>query len=114
MKEQPTQTETEVYEEVLIGKQNVKLSIPANVIRQAQSASAENKNKLAGYWSAQIIKGNPQMMHASLSDPVAIWFEVKNVILKKFNRSSNTNCYDDFNIKPCINDFGKNNTRKTL
>ena len=90
MKEQPTQTETEVYEEVLIGQQKVKLSIPAHVIRQAQLASSENKNKLAGYWSAQIIKVNPHIMKSSLSDPVAIWFEVKNVILKKFNRSSNT------------------------
>jgi len=89
-KEQPTQAETEVYEEVLIGQQKVKLSIPAHVIRQANLASSENKNKLAGYWSAQIIKVNPHIMKSSLSDPVAIWFEVKNVILKKFNRSSNT------------------------
>jgi general secretion pathway protein A len=85
MEEQPIQAEEEVYEDVLIGKQKIKLAIPANTIRQAQSASAENKNKLAGYWSAQILKGNPQIMHASISDPVAIWFEVKNVILKKFN-----------------------------
>jgi hypothetical protein len=85
MEEQPIQAEEEVYEEVLIGKQKIKLTIPANIIKQAQSASPENKNKLAGYWSAQILKGNPQMMHASISDPVAIWFEVKNVILKKFN-----------------------------
>jgi len=85
MEEQPIQAEEEVFEDVLIGKQKIKLTIPANIIRQAQSASTENKNKLAGYWSAQILKGNPQMMHASISDPVAIWFEVKNVILKKFN-----------------------------
>jgi hypothetical protein len=85
MEEQPIQAEEEDYEDVLIGKQKIKLAIPATTIRQAQSASAENKNKLAGYWSAQILKGNPQMMHASISDPVAIWFEVKNVILKKFN-----------------------------
>jgi hypothetical protein len=88
--EQPAQVEKEVYEEVLIGQQKVKLSIPAHIIRQAQLASSENKNKLAGYWSAQIIKENPHIMKSSLSDPVAIWFEVKNVILKKFNRSSNT------------------------
>jgi hypothetical protein len=83
--EQPAQVEKEVYEEVLIGQQKVELAIPAHVIRQAQLASSESKNKLAGYWSAQIIKGNPHIMKSSLSDPVAIWFEVKNVILKKFN-----------------------------
>jgi hypothetical protein len=83
--DQPAQVEKEVYEEVLIGQQNVELAIPAHVIRQAQLASSESKNKLSGYWSAQIIKGNPHIMKSSLSDPVAIWFEVKNVILKKFN-----------------------------
>ncbi len=91
MEEQQTQEEQEVYEDVLIGKQKIKLTIPSNIIKQAQSASSEIKNKLAGYWSAQILKGNPQMMHASISDPVANWYEVKNVILKKFNSSSNTN-----------------------
>ena len=83
--EQPAQAEKEIYEEVLIGQQNVELAIPAHVIKQAQLANPESKNKLAGYWSAQIIKGNPHIMKSSLSDPVAIWFEVKNVILKKFN-----------------------------
>ena len=90
-KEQPTKAEKEVYEEVLIGKQKIKLSIPNNIIRQAKLASAESKNKLAGYWSAQIIKENPHMMHSPLIDPVSIWFEIKNVILKKFNGTSNTN-----------------------
>jgi hypothetical protein len=83
--DQPAQEEKEIYEEVLIGQQNVELAIPAHVIKQAQLANPESKNKLAGYWSAQIIKGNPHIMKSSLSDPVAIWFEVKNVILKKFN-----------------------------
>ena len=90
-KEQPTKAEKEIYEEVLIGQQKVKLSIPNHIIRQAKLASSESKNKLAGYWSAQIIKENPHMMHSPLIDPVSIWFEIKNVILKKFDGASNTN-----------------------
>jgi len=89
--EQPVMVENEVYEDVLIGKQKIKLAIPAHVIKQAQSSNNENKNKLAGYWSAQILKGNPNLTHASVSDPVSMWFEVKNVILKKFNSPPNTN-----------------------
>ncbi len=89
MEAPPAQEENEVYEDIFIGKQKIQLAIPANIIKQAQSASNENKNKLAGYWSAQILKGNPQMMHSSMSDPVAVWFEVKNIILKKFNSASN-------------------------
>ena len=86
--EQPAFEDNEVYEDVLIGQQTIKLAIPANVIRQAQSSNNENKNKLAGYWSAQILKGNPSLTHSSFADPVSLWFEVKNVILKKFNSPS--------------------------
>ena len=75
----------EEYEDVMIGQQKIKLAIPAHVIKQAQSANTENKNKLAGYWSAQILKGNPALTHSSMADPVSMWFDVKNVILKKFN-----------------------------
>ncbi|MBN1364845.1 MAG: hypothetical protein JW976_08580 [Syntrophaceae bacterium] len=90
-KEQPIEVEKEDYEDVLIGKQKIKLAIPSHIIKQAQQANSENKNKLAGYWSAQILKGNPSLTHSSISDPVSMWFEVKNVILKKFNAHPNIN-----------------------
>ena len=86
--EQPIIAEQEVYEEVLIGKQKVKMSIPDNVLRQAKLANSESKKKLAGYWSAQVIKENPHVMHSPLIDPVSIWFEIKSVILNKFNGTS--------------------------
>jgi len=87
----PAPEEQESYEDIYIGKQKIQLAIPSHIIRQAQLATPENKNKLAGYWSAQILKGNPNIMHSSMSDPVAVWFEVKNIILKKFNSSANKN-----------------------
>jgi hypothetical protein len=77
--------EEEAYEDVLIGQHKIKLAIPAHIIKQAQTANTENKNKLAGYWSAQILKGNPSLTHSSMADPVSMWFDVKNIILKKFN-----------------------------
>ncbi|KUG24403.1 hypothetical protein ASZ90_005780 [hydrocarbon metagenome] len=83
--EQPATVEQEDYEEVIIGKQKVKMSIPDNIIRQAKLTNSESKNKLAGYWSAQVIKDNPHVMHSPLIDPVSIWFEIKSVILSKFN-----------------------------
>jgi len=77
----------EIFEEVTIGQQKVTLSIPAQAVRQAQMSNAENKNKLAGYWSAQVLKANPQVVSSSFADPVSLWFEVKNIILKKFEGS---------------------------
>ena len=66
------------------------LSIPAQAVKQAQMSNAENKNKLAGYWSAQVLKANPQVVSSSFADPVSLWFEVKNIILKKFEGSPNS------------------------
>lgn len=82
--EQPAQAEKESFEDVLIGQQPIKLTIPAHVVRNAQAADPDTKHKLAGYWAAQILKGNPHLAHTS-ADPVSLWFDVKNVILKKFN-----------------------------
>jgi len=89
--EQPTKVEQEVYEEVFVCKQKVKMSIPDNIIRQAKLANSDSKNKLAGYWSAQVIKENPHVMHSPAVDPVSIWFEIKNIILSKFNDVSGNN-----------------------
>jgi len=100
-KEPPTpvaqqQTETsvdssnEINEEVIIGQQKIILSIPAQAVKQAQMSNTENKNKLAGYWSAQVLKANPQLVSSTFADPVSLWFEVKNIILKKFDGSFNT------------------------
>ncbi|KQC09102.1 MAG: hypothetical protein APR62_03220 [Smithella sp. SDB] len=89
--EQPAKVEAEVYEEVFVCKQKVKMLIPDNIIRQAKLANSDSKNKLAGYWSAQVIKENPHVMHSPAIDPVSIWFEIKNVILSKFNGVSGNN-----------------------
>jgi len=83
-----TDSEYEIYEECTIGHQKITISIPGHAVKQAQTASRENKNKLAGYWSAQVLKANPQLVSSTFSDPVSLWFEVKNIILKKFEGSA--------------------------
>jgi type II secretory pathway predicted ATPase ExeA len=89
-KEQTTPSEKEFYEEMMIGKQMIKLTIPGNVIEQAKTTDRESKSKLAGYWAAQIIKENPNLTDSPLVDPVSVWHDIKDVILKKINISSTT------------------------
>jgi type II secretory pathway predicted ATPase ExeA len=86
-KEQPTQVEKDFCEEILIGEFKVKLSIPHHVFEQGKSSDLEIKNKFAGYLAAQIIKDNQELTHSSLFDPVAVWHEIKDIILKKMSIS---------------------------
>jgi MSHA biogenesis protein MshM len=72
-----------VSEEVLIGSHKVKLTIPKHIIKQAASSDRESANTLAGQWAAQIMKNNEQLTSSPLIDPVSVWNEIKNVILRK-------------------------------
>jgi len=81
----PKENEVEEYEEVLIGSHKIKLTIPNNIIKQAASSDRESATKLAGSLAAQIIKENPYLVNSPLVDPVSIWHEIKDVILKKLN-----------------------------
>ncbi len=85
--EEPIQIEEDLYEEILIGEFTVTLSIPHHVLEQGKSSDPEIKNKFAGYLAAQIIKDNQQLAHSSLLDPVSVWHEIKDVILKKMSTS---------------------------
>ncbi len=81
----PKENEVEEYEEVLIGSHKIKLTIPKQIIKQAASSDRESATKLAGSFAAQIIKENPYLVNSPLVDPVSIWHEIKDVILKKLN-----------------------------
>jgi len=68
---------------ILIGDYRVQLSIPKDILKQVKSFNRESANKSAGFWAAQIIKNNPQLTRSGQSDPVHIWNEIKDTILKK-------------------------------
>lgn len=75
--------ETERYDEVIIGEHRIELAIPKDILLQVKSFNRESANKSAGFWAAQIIKKNPQLTHSPLADPVYIWNEIKDSILRK-------------------------------
>jgi general secretion pathway protein A len=83
--------EQAVYEEVMVFDHKIKLTIPGNIIEQTKLSDDDAKSKLAGYWAAQIIKENPQLTNSPLIDPVAIWHEIKDIILGKMNSMLTSN-----------------------
>ncbi len=68
---------------IMIGEYRVKLGIPNDILKQVKSFNRESANKSAGFWAAQIIKNNPQLTRSAQADPVQLWNEIKDNILKK-------------------------------
>lgn len=81
--EKHQQTENKTYDEVKIGDHIIHLAIPEDILRQVKSFNLESANKSAGFWAARIIKNNPQLTSSPLADPVYIWNEIKDSILKR-------------------------------
>jgi hypothetical protein len=66
-----------------IGGHRVKLGIPKDILKQVKSFNRESANKSAGFWAAQIMKNNPELTRSFQADPVHLWNEIKENILKK-------------------------------
>ena len=70
-------------DEVIIGEHRIHLAIPQDILKQVKTFNRASVNKSAGFWAAQIIKKNPQLTSSPLADPVYIWNEIKDSILKR-------------------------------
>jgi hypothetical protein len=70
-------------DEIVVGGYKIQLSIPKDILKQVKSFNRESANKSAGFWAAQILKKNPQLTLSPQADPVQIWNEIKDQILKR-------------------------------
>ena len=75
--------ENETGDEIIIGEHRIVLDIPQDILKQVKSFNRESAYKSAGFWAAQLIKKHPQLTNSPLSDPVQVWNEIKNKILKR-------------------------------
>ncbi len=72
-------------DEVVIAGHKIILGIPRDILKQVKSFNRDNAYKSAGFWAAQIIRKNPQLTESPDVDPVSIWNEIKDTILKKIS-----------------------------
>ena len=70
-------------EERVFGNQKVQISIPAQIVEQARFYSGEQRMKAAGVLAAQTLQKYPQLTAAFGTDPVALWSQIRDVILGK-------------------------------
>jgi hypothetical protein len=62
----------------------IKIEIPPHIVEQSRSANNEQRRKIAGVLAAQTLEKNPQLTASHTVDPVSVWSDILNVIMKKF------------------------------
>jgi len=70
----------------IIGKYKIKIGLHLHLIKQSVSTTREDRVKLAGSLAAQTLEKYPQLTVESVHDPVALWSEIKNLILSAIER----------------------------
>jgi type II secretory pathway predicted ATPase ExeA len=84
----PEALATEIYEEAIVGKFKIKIVIPAQLLKMAVSSTRDNRVKLAGMLAAQTLDKYPQLTSETATDPVALWSEIKTLILNALEREA--------------------------
>jgi general secretion pathway protein A len=69
--------------EAKIGDYRVMIKLPPELLREAHSSTPEHRMKLAGIMAAQALKENPQLTKSLSIDPVSIWGEIRDIVLRK-------------------------------
>ncbi len=82
----PEEARSDLYEEAIVGKFKIKIGIPLQILKVATSSTRENRIKLAGSLAAQTLDKYPQLTGETSTDPVALWSEIKSLILNAFER----------------------------
>jgi type II secretory pathway predicted ATPase ExeA len=59
----------------------ISIDIPSHVVEQALSSNEEHRVKLAGILAAQTLERHPELTASHAADPVAIWHEIRNLVL---------------------------------
>ncbi len=82
----PEEVRSDLYEEAIVGRFKIKIGIPVQILKVAASSTRENRIKLAGSLAAQTLDKYPQLTNETSTDPVALWSEIKGLILNAFER----------------------------
>ncbi|HPC02371.1 MAG TPA: AAA family ATPase [Syntrophales bacterium] len=69
--------------ETLIGNYRIHFEIPPDVLREAKTSNPEYRTRIAGSLAARAMNENPQLVSSPAADPVVIWSEIKEALLRR-------------------------------
>jgi MSHA biogenesis protein MshM len=85
---EPEHTKMDSEAEMCIGQVRIKIKFPERLMRQSLSSNQEHRFKLAGGLAAETLRKYPHLMTSLSADPVPVWLEVRDFILKRITHES--------------------------
>ncbi len=79
------EADRKAVQEMRLGDQVISIDLPEHLIRQAAVATREKRSKLAGVLAAETLKKYPQLAASYTVDPVSIWGEIRDCVMKRFD-----------------------------
>ena len=73
----------EILEELEILDVKVTINIPYYMVEQGRSSTHEHRLKMAGALAAQVLKKYPELVSASLADPISVWSDIREFVVDK-------------------------------
>lgn len=76
--------------EMNIGSFHIRIVVPADIMRQAESSSPDVRTKIAGSLAAQTLQKHPQLAFSASDDPVALWSDIRKSIIAAMEQHTRT------------------------
>jgi len=73
----------EIVEELEILDVKLTINIPYHMVEQGRSSTHEHRLKMAGALAAQVLKKYPELVSASLADPISVWSDIREFVIDK-------------------------------
>ena len=89
--EESNQAVKDDVEEFEIGAFNIRIRIPLQNVPHIKYVSHDHRLKTAGVLAADVLKQHPQLTSAPSADPIAIWSDLRNLILQRLEHRGNGN-----------------------
>jgi hypothetical protein len=89
-KDEKTAEEQETSWETDVGSFRIRIVVPSNIMRQAESSSPDVRTKIAGSIAAQTLQKYPQLAFSASNDPVVLWSDIRKSILTVMERHTKT------------------------
>jgi hypothetical protein len=69
--------------ETRIGNYRIRFEIPPEILREAKTCNPEYRTRIAGSLAARAMNENPHLVASPMADPVVIWSEIKEALLRR-------------------------------
>ncbi|MCK9275294.1 MAG: AAA family ATPase [Syntrophales bacterium] len=72
-------------QEIKLGDHLISIDLPERLVREALASTYESRSRIAGLLAAETMKKYPKLASSCTIDPVSVWGEIRDEVLKRFD-----------------------------